>query len=102
MENTGIPGLIKGEKGRVIYSPCAGKVKNINKIGDIVEKEQVIAKVNDCDVKATISGVLRGLIKDGYEVPERFKMADIDPRERKNNKTVSLFQIKQELLVVLF
>lgn len=91
MENTGIPGLIKGVgKERVIYSPCAGKVKNINKIGDIVEKEQVIAKVNDCDVKATISGVLRGLIKDGYEVPERFKMADIDPREEEQQNCFTI------------
>lgn len=82
MENTGIPGIIKGVgKERVIYSPCKGIVKNISKIGDMVEKNQVIATVNGVDVLATISGVLRGLIRDGYEVPEKFKMADIDPRE---------------------
>lgn len=82
MENTGIPGIIKGVgKERVIYSPCKGIVKNISKIGDMVEKNQVIATVNEVDVLATISGVLRGLIRDGYEVPEKFKMADIDPRE---------------------
>lgn len=82
MANTGIPGIIKGVgKERVIYSPCAGVVKNISKIGDIVEKNQVIATVDGMEVLATISGVLRGLIREGYEVPERFKMADIDPRE---------------------
>lgn len=82
MANTGIPGIIKGVgKERVIYSPCAGIVKNISKIGDMVEKNQVIATVDGVEVLATISGVLRGLIRDGYEVPERFKMADVDPRE---------------------
>ena len=82
MANTGIPGIIKGiGKERVIYSPCAGVVKNICKIGDMVEKNQVIATVDGVDVLATISGVLRGLIREGYEVPEKFKMADIDPRE---------------------
>ena len=82
MENTGIPGIIKGVgKERVIYSPCKGVIKNISKIGDMVEKNQIIATVNGVEVLATISGVLRGLIRDGYEVPERFKIADIDPRE---------------------
>ena len=82
MANTGIPGIIKGVgKERVIYSPCAGVVKNICKIGDMVEKNQVIATVDGVEVLATISGVLRGLIREGYEVPEKFKMADIDPRE---------------------
>ena len=32
-------------------------------------------------VKATISGILRGLIRDGYPVTKGFKIADIDPRE---------------------
>lgn len=82
MANTGIPGIIKGVgKERVIYSPCAGVVKNICKIGDMVEENQVIATVDGVEVLATISGVLRGLIREGYEVPEKFKMADIDPRE---------------------
>ena len=32
-------------------------------------------------VRATISGILRGLIRDGYPVTKGFKIADIDPRE---------------------
>ncbi|MDD6439240.1 MAG: hypothetical protein PUF93_02545 [Lachnospiraceae bacterium] len=31
-------------------------------------------------VRATFTGLLRGLIRDGYPVPEGFKIADIDPR----------------------
>lgn len=31
-------------------------------------------------VRAAFTGLLRGLIRDGYPVPEGFKIADIDPR----------------------
>ena len=31
-------------------------------------------------VLATISGIIRGLIRDGYPVTVGFKIADIDPR----------------------
>lgn len=80
-KNTGIPGDIGGvAKERVIYSGAAGILQNISKISDIVKKDQVIAKVGLHEVKATIDGVLRGLLRDGYEVSEHFKIADIDPR----------------------
>ena len=55
-------------------------MKNICQIADLVEKDQVIAMVGDTPVKATISGVIRGLIRDGYPVFEGMKIADIDPR----------------------
>ena len=43
------------------------------------------------EVKATISGVIRGLIRDGYPVFEGMKIADIDPRaeQKKNCFTIS-------------
>ena len=31
-------------------------------------------------VEATLDGILRGLIRDGYPVTDGFKIADIDPR----------------------
>ena len=31
-------------------------------------------------MEATIDGLLRGLIRDGYPVTKGFKIADIDPR----------------------
>ena len=80
-ENTGIPGDILGySKERVIHSPSSGVIKNIKKIGDIVQQGDVIANVKDVEVKASISGMLRGLIKDGYKVEKGLKIADIDPR----------------------
>ena len=42
-------------------------------------------------VLATMDGLLRGLIRDGYPVTEGFKIADIDPRmeEYQNCFTIS-------------
>ena len=90
--NTGIPGVIAGYgKERVIHSPAAGIIHNRSKIGDIVEKNQILAMVGETPVYASLTGVLRGIIRDGYEVPEGMKIADIDPRkeQKKNCDTIS-------------
>lgn len=90
--NTGVPGIIAGYgKERVIHAPAEGILRNISEIGDIVAKGQVIAMIGETPVTASLSGVLRGLIRDGYPVTEGFKIADIDPREseRKNCYTIS-------------
>lgn len=92
MENTGIPGIIAGyAKERVIYSSCDGIIKNIKKIGDIVDKGEVIATVGDEDVKANIPGLLRGIIRDGTSVYKGLKIADVDPRlkEIENYNSIS-------------
>lgn len=83
--NTGIPGIIGGYgKERVIHSPAKGIVRNVKKITDTVSKGEVIAVVETengtVPVEATLDGILRGLIRDGYPVKIGFKMADIDPR----------------------
>ena len=83
--NTGIPGIIGGYgKERVIHSPAAGTLRTVSKITDTVEKGQTIALVEsengEIPVHATLTGLLRGLIRDGYPVSQGFKIADIDPR----------------------
>lgn len=91
-QNTGIPGAIAGvTKQRVIYSKTAGILKNIAKIGDFVKQGDILAYVGKDEIRATIDGVLRGLLRDGYEVSEHFKIADIDPRadEQKNCFSIS-------------
>ena len=90
--NTGIPGIIGGYgKERVIHSENAGVFQGIAHIGDLVKKGDLIAKVDDAPVYATLDGVLRGILRDGLPVPEHFKIADIDPRlsERENCFTIS-------------
>ena len=79
--NTGIPGNIGGySKERVIHSPADGIMKNIASITDIVSKGDILATIGNVEVKATMDGLLRGLIRDGYPVTKGFKIADIDPR----------------------
>ena len=83
--NTGVPGIIGGYgKERVMHSPAVGILRNVHAIGDIVEKGTEIAYIETengkVPVLATISGIIRGLIRDGYPVTVGFKIADIDPR----------------------
>ena len=94
--NTGIPGIIGGYgKERVIHCPAEGILRNVRKITDTVSKGEVIALVETeagtVPVEATLDGILRGLIRDGYPVKVGFKMADIDPRaeELENCFTIS-------------
>ncbi|MCR5786019.1 MAG: EF2563 family selenium-dependent molybdenum hydroxylase system protein [Eubacterium sp.] len=97
LENTGVPGEIQGvSKERVIYSPVNGKIKASKEIGDIVKEGDIIAEIKTSDgnvtlIRATISGVLRGIIRDGYIVTDGLKIADIDPRieEKENCFTIS-------------
>ena len=91
-KNTGIPGNIMGySKERVIHSTCDGIMRNILDIGDVVEKDEVIAYIGENQIKATISGLLRGIIRSESTVKEGFKIADIDPRvsEKMNCYTIS-------------
>lgn len=94
--NTGVPGAIAGvTKERVIHAPEKGILRNVRRITDTVKKGEVIARIENeegsTDVTATISGLLRGLIRDGYPVTKGFKIADIDPRteEYENCFTIS-------------
>ena len=94
LPNTGIPGNIGGfTKERVLHAETAGYMKNIRQIGDIVEKGEKIARIYEkmtedgtfsgsyVSVEASISGIIRGLIREGYHFQKGFKIADIDPRE---------------------
>jgi xanthine dehydrogenase accessory factor len=84
--NTGVPGEIAGfAADRVFRAPGAGKFLNVRRIGDFVQAGDVVAKVNHEPVKALISGVVRGLLRDGTEVYRGMKAGDIDPRGKREN-----------------
>ena len=82
--NTGIPGNIGGFAAeRVIHAPCEGKLMSVRRIGDDVLAGETIAVIrgeHEVSVPASISGIIRGLIRDGFAVTKGFKIADIDPR----------------------
>lgn len=91
-KNTGIPGIIDGfSNERVIYSDFDGQFTHIKSISDIVNKEEIIAKVGDNYIRATLDGVIRGMIRDNFEVKKGLKIIDIDPRyeEVENCFTIS-------------
>ena len=93
--NTGIPGIIGGyDKERVIHCPAKGILRNVKNITDTVSKGEVIAVVETengiVPVEATLDGILRGLIRDGYLVNVGFKMADIDPRAEEYNNCFTI------------
>lgn len=96
IKNTGIPGVIAGyAKERVVHSPEEGIFRNVREITDTVKNGDIIAVVENSGgqtpVRATLDGLLRGLLRDGYPVTKGFKVADIDPRteEYKNCFTIS-------------
>lgn len=84
--NSGVPGIIGGYGvERVIHSPAAGIFRNCRAIADFVEAGETIAELETPEgeripVKTQISGILRGLLRDGYPVTKGFKVADVDPR----------------------
>ena len=67
----------------------------VRDIGSTVSAGEIIGYIEsrqgEVPATATISGILRGVIRDGYPVSEGFKLADVDPRleELKNCFTIS-------------
>lgn len=90
--NTGVPGVIGGYgKERVIHAPIGGKVHIVKKIGEETAAGDIIAYVDTEPVFAGIMGIVRGMIREGYQVEKGLKMADIDPRtgEKQNCLLIS-------------
>ncbi len=90
--NTGIPGEIAGYSSeRVIYAHSSGSWQLEKDIGESVSKGDVIGYIDRTPVTATITGFIRGIIRDKSQVHTGLKLADIDPRldERNNCTTIS-------------
>lgn len=78
--HTGVPGPTMGYTSeRVLRSPRAGLVKHVKELGETVKKGELILYVDDVPVRASIDGLLRGLIRE-INVIENEKVGDIDPR----------------------
>lgn len=94
--NTGIPGLIAGhDKDRVIHAPVTGTIEVKKDITSQVEKNDVIALIKKKDnttikVSASISGIVRGMIPNGFHITKGLKIADIDPRNIEINNCYTI------------
>ena len=79
--DTGIPGVIGGYTWeRVLRAPAEGTFQGRRKIGERVQKGDVIAEVGGKPAVTMIDGVLRGVLRDGVFVTEKMKVGDVDPR----------------------
>jgi xanthine dehydrogenase accessory factor len=79
--NTGTPGVLGGEAiKRVLRAPRAGVFESDLSIGVMVDRGQIIARVDAEPVPSALNGVLRGLIRPGTPVVEGVKVGDVDPR----------------------
>ncbi len=79
--NTGVPGVIGGYAGeRVFRAPVRGRFTACVEIGDRVRSSDLLGDVDAHEVRAEIEGVVRGLIRSGYDVSKGLKLGDIDPR----------------------
>jgi xanthine dehydrogenase accessory factor len=88
--DTGSPGAIDGHTwGRLLSAPVEGTMLPCRSIGELVEEGDVVAHVDTAPVKASISGTIRGMLKEGVRVPKGTKIGDIDPRKDAEYDTIS-------------
>ncbi len=80
-KDTSEPGKIEGYgKERLLRAPVEGIFKPYKKIGDIVKAGDIVAAVDDYEIKAEIDGLLRGMLYHNLKVTAGMKVGDIDPR----------------------
>ncbi len=74
-----------GDPRRVLRAASDGIVVAHAKIGEHVQKEQLIAEIVDREkrtqVHSPFAGILRGLLRDGMEVTRGLKLGDVDARD---------------------
>ncbi len=81
--DTGVPGEIGGETiRRVLRAPCSGVWHTHLEIGAHLEVGDIVARVGRRPVRAALSGMVRGLLRDGERVRAGQKVGDIDSRAR--------------------
>lgn len=82
--NTGIPGSVKGFTIERVYWAEHGGIFNTKfDIGDNISEGETLGDVDGTPVTAKISGVIRGLLRNGTPVRKQTKLGDIDPRATK-------------------
>lgn len=88
--DTGAPGAVDGYTlERLLRAPVDGVVVPRRTIGEQVEKGDVVAFVETTPVYAEMTGLLRGMLKEGARVPKGTKIGDIDPRKNAEYETIS-------------
>ncbi|MCG8618920.1 MAG: EF2563 family selenium-dependent molybdenum hydroxylase system protein [Desulfobacterales bacterium] len=80
--NTSRPEPVNGfSSQRLVRAPGDGRFTAAARIGDHVNAGETLGHVNGLPVNAGITGIIRGLIRDGLTVAAGKKIGDIDPRD---------------------
>lgn len=80
-EYTGVPGSVGGATAeRLLRAPSDGRFSPLKQIGDRVEKNELVGWVGEKELRASISGIIRGLSAENTHMRKGYKMGDIDPR----------------------
>jgi hypothetical protein len=72
---------------RFQYSEAAGRWHTAVEIGSRVFKGFVLGHLAGVPVRAPCDGILRGIVRDGADVPQSVKLLEIDPRGRDSQWT---------------
>jgi len=84
----GEPQTIAGHaRDRYVYAPAAGIFRTLLEIGSLVTAGQQLATIGDVPLHAPISGMLRGLTRDGVPVSVKTKVIEVDPRGAQSRVT---------------
>ena len=79
--DTGTPGSVGGRGSeRGVRSPADGVATWAVEIGEQVAAGQLLGRVDGHEVRADLTGRVRGLIRPGREVTAGLKIGDVDPR----------------------
>ncbi len=73
-------GDLRGE--RFIYTPFAGRWSTHMEIGNRIFQGMTLGMLGRDEIKAQRDGIIRGLARDGTEMPADVKLVEIDPRGR--------------------
>jgi len=80
----GVPRRLGGcYEERFVRAEIAGRWHTAVDIGTRVFKDFVIGHLGNMPIRAPFDGALRGVVRDGTEVPAGVKLLEIDPRKRR-------------------
>ena len=78
----GEPRAFEGHaRDRFVYAPVAGVRRTPAQIAQRVQAGDVVATIGDEQLRAPLTGILRGLVHDGVPVEAGAKVLEVDPRE---------------------
>lgn len=79
----GVPGRL-GDRGaeRFVRAEIAGRWHTAIEIGTRIFKDFLVGHLGNMPVRVPFDGIVRGIVRDGTEVPVGVKLIEIDPRGR--------------------